>query len=67
MKSTNPMDVFTWISKNIKSCINHQQVLTCNKLIQSFEKYYPDYNKLSYILRCEENLKYWDIIENKLL
>jgi hypothetical protein len=65
MKSINPYDIFKWIEKNIESCINARQVLTCNRLIQNFEKYYPNYNKESYILRSKENLKYWEFIDKE--
>jgi hypothetical protein len=61
MRSTNPYDIFKWIEKNIESCINIKQISTCNRLIQNFEKYYPNYYKESHILRWKKEAKYWII------
>jgi hypothetical protein len=62
----NPFDTFKWIERNIESCINIKQLLTCNKLIQNFEKYYPTYNTELFILRKKKHLKYWEFRNKKI-
>ncbi len=56
-------DVYIFVVKCIRSCINIKQIQTSKKLINLFEKMFPLENEKILCLYAEENLKYWDIIK----
>lgn len=54
----NKYDIWTWIKKVIDSCEDFRQWVKCIKLIQRFEKLYPDKDLwgLGYQLRQYHNV-----------
>jgi hypothetical protein len=54
----NKYDTYMWVCKNIDSCINRKQLITCRRLLQNFNELYNDSNLYLHIegyIRSKEN------------